>query len=114
MLDTDTPEDYREALALAGMGTPGGPAVTVLLGPAEQQPGGLETPGHLAQAPAQPLRATTAGDALRALATLYPERVGSPGMGVLLRDLRGVQGPPLAESDPLQEGELLHLRLNPQ
>jgi molybdopterin-guanine dinucleotide biosynthesis protein A len=95
LLDTDTPEDYREALLLAGYGEAGGADVTVAVPGPE---GGVVVP----------LRAATAGEVLRCVAELYPERRGGPARGAIERvGADGVRAP-LAANDALMRGDTLH------
>ena len=106
LMDTDTPEDYGLALALAGMGHPDGVPVTVIL------------PGIGSMHGEQPLLARKIGDVVAALRRLFPGALAgdAPPLGKprLVRVAGGSSStaePQIAveaeEVTPLQRGEVL-------
>ena len=115
LMDVDTPEDYRRALLLEGIGNPAGAPVTVEL---EAPPGQGEQPWPGVQ-PLVPLFAATAEEALGFLWRLFPEWGDRPGYGknsdaalALLPD-RGPEGRsenPLTANHSLQPGDRLRLK----
>lgn len=99
LMDTDTPEDYRMALALAGMGHPEGVAVTVEL------PGVGTMPGE------QPLLARKGGDVASALARLFPMALAGSALGLARPDLVRLRpdgsAEPLQDDTPLESGDVV-------
>ncbi len=93
LMDTDTPEDYRMALALAGMGHPEGVPVAVTL------PGAGTMQGE------QLLLARKAQDASVALARLYPEWSGA--LPLLERIAQDGSVQPLEADDALRPSDRL-------
>ncbi len=93
LMDMDTPEDYRMALALAGMGRPEGVPVTV------------ELPGVGTLRGEQLLLARKAGDVADALARLFP------ALGQARPDLVRLRpdgsGEALHDDTPLESGDIV-------
>ncbi len=110
LTDVDTPEAYRAALAIEGVGRLDAPEVTVTLVAADAV-GDPEAPalGYLA------LHAATAGEVLAAAERLYPDL---PLVGARLQRLGPEEGgagddpaTPLTHDAPLWRGEALRLEL---
>ena len=96
LMDTDSPEDYRLALALAGMGHPEGVPVAVTL------------PGIGTMQGEQLLLVRKARDVSVALARLYPEWSGAlPGLERIAQD---GSAHPIEADDVLRPGDRLRWR----
>jgi len=135
LLDTDTPEDYREALLWSGCGERDGVPVTVRPLPAWPVPDwpagrGSGAAGEQAGADAErasaarehasaagewplPLQARTALQLARALQRLFPAALPDAAQALRAGRLtRGPDGLPLAKQDVLRAGEELVLHLS--
>ncbi|MBI4081531.1 MAG: NTP transferase domain-containing protein [Candidatus Lambdaproteobacteria bacterium] len=111
LMDMDTPEAYREALALEGIGAPRAPAILLTLRLEAPLPG-------LGASPAVPLRAATPAAAVAAAWRLFPElearfrerggwscvRRGPPGS-------RQAGQPSIDPDAPLRDGEAVTIVL---